>query len=98
MTSTVPISELNEMIGEFADLISAGMKRSVKKHCREYMLGIMIPPRSGERAYPIYLPLCPVATMVQLTGSSMTRFNTFLRRTIYLFENHGRRPSYAVHW
>jgi hypothetical protein len=32
------------MIGEFSDLMTAGMKKKVKKHFREYLLGMMIPP------------------------------------------------------
>lgn len=44
MTSTVSVAELTNNICQFADLMASGMKRSVRKHFREYMLGIMIPP------------------------------------------------------
>ena len=43
MTSTVSVAELTKHIGEFSDMMTAGMKRSVRKHFKEYMLGIMIP-------------------------------------------------------
>ena len=44
MTSTVSVAELTNNICQFADMMTAGMKRSVRKHFKEYMLGIMIPP------------------------------------------------------
>ncbi|MCL6090927.1 MAG: transposase [Candidatus Thermoplasmatota archaeon] len=44
MTSIASVAELTTMIGQFADKMSGGMKKSVRKHFREYLLGLMIPP------------------------------------------------------
>ena len=44
MTSKGSVASITNMISEFSDLMTAGMKKKVKKHFREYMLGIMIPP------------------------------------------------------
>ena len=35
---------LTTNIREFSDMMTAGMKRSVRKHFYEYLLGILIPP------------------------------------------------------
>ena len=43
MTSTVSVAELTKHIGEFSDNMTLGMKRSVRKHFKEYMLGIIVP-------------------------------------------------------
>ncbi len=50
MTSTVSVAELTKHIGEFSDTMTAGMKRSVRKHFREYLLGIMIPPENRRKS------------------------------------------------
>ena len=50
MTSTVSVAELTNNICQFADLMASGMKRSVRKHFREYMLGIMIPPENRRKS------------------------------------------------
>ena len=50
MTSTVSVAELTKGIGEFSDNMTSGMKRSVRKHFREYMLGIMIPPENRRKS------------------------------------------------
>ena len=50
MTSTVSVAELTKHIGEFSDMMTAGMKWSVRKHFREYLLGIMIPPEFSRKS------------------------------------------------
>ena len=50
MTSTVSVAELTKHISEFSDMMTAGMKRSVRKHFKEYMLGIMIPPEFSRKS------------------------------------------------
>ena len=50
MTSTVSVAELTKRIGEFSDNMTCGMKRSVRKHFREYLLGIMIPPENRRKS------------------------------------------------
>ena len=50
MTSTVSVAGLTKGIGEFSDMMTSGMKRSVRKHFREYMLGIMIPPENRRKS------------------------------------------------
>ena len=50
MTSTVSVAELTKHIGEFTDTMTAGMKRSVRKHFKEYMLGIMILPEFSRKS------------------------------------------------
>lgn len=50
MTSTVSVAELTKSIGEFSDMMTAGMKRSVRKHFKEYMLGIIIPPENRRKS------------------------------------------------
>ncbi len=44
MTSVGSVASITKMIGEFSDLMTAGMKKKVRKHFREYLLGMMIPP------------------------------------------------------
>ena len=84
MTSTVPVSELNEMIGEFAVLISAGMKRSVKKHFREYMLGIMIPPEIRRKSKSNISVLVSGSKQGTINREFHDSIQHFLRRTIYI--------------
>jgi hypothetical protein len=43
MTSIVSVAELTKPIGKFSDMMTAGMKRSVRRHFKEYLLGIMLP-------------------------------------------------------
>ena len=50
MTSTGSVAELTKHIGEFSDMITSGMKRSVGKHFREYLLGIMLPPENRRKS------------------------------------------------
>jgi len=45
MTTNGSVASITKIIGDFADQMTLGMKKSVKKHFREYMLGIMIPPK-----------------------------------------------------
>ncbi|MHB1439786.1 MAG: transposase [Cuniculiplasma sp.] len=44
MTSVGSVASIAKMIGEFSDLMTTGMKKKVRKHFREYLLGMMIPP------------------------------------------------------
>ena len=44
MTSIGSVASITKIICDFADQMTLGMKKSVRKHFREYMLGIMIPP------------------------------------------------------
>lgn len=44
MTTKCFVASITKIIGDFADQMTLGMKKSVRKHFREYMLGIMIPP------------------------------------------------------
>ena len=48
MTSVGSVASITKMIGEFSDLMTAGMKKKVRKHFREYLLGMMIPPEIME--------------------------------------------------
>ena len=50
MTSTVSVAELTKTIDKFSDMMPAGMKRSVRKHIKEYMLGIMLPPENRRKS------------------------------------------------
>jgi hypothetical protein len=50
MTSTVSVAELTKRIGKFSDMMTCGMKKSVRKHFREYLLGIMIPPENRRKS------------------------------------------------
>jgi len=50
MTSTVSVAELTKPIGEFSDNMTSGMKRSVRKHFKEYMLGIMVPSENRRKS------------------------------------------------
>ena len=50
MTSTVSVAELTNNIYQFADIMTVGMKWSVRKHFREYMLGIMISPENTRKS------------------------------------------------
>ena len=44
MTSIGSVASITKTIGDFSDLMTAGMKKKVRKHFREYLLGMMIPP------------------------------------------------------
>ena len=44
MTTKGSVASITKIICDFADQMTLGMKKSVRKHFREYMLGIMIPP------------------------------------------------------
>lgn len=44
MTSVGSVASITKTIGDFSDLMTAGMKKKVRKHFREYLLGMMIPP------------------------------------------------------
>jgi hypothetical protein len=44
MTTKGSVASITKIIGDFADQMTLGLKKSVRKHFREYMLGIMIPP------------------------------------------------------
>ena len=44
MTSKGSVASITTMISEFSNLMTSGMKKKVRKHFKEYMLGIMIPP------------------------------------------------------
>ena len=50
MTSTVSVAELTKRIGKFSDTMTCGMKRSVRKHFREYLPGMMIPPENRRKS------------------------------------------------
>ena len=50
ITPAVSVAELTNNICQFADIMTVGMKKSVKKHFREYMLGIMIPPENRRKS------------------------------------------------
>jgi hypothetical protein len=50
MTSTVSVAELTKPIGDFSDLMTSGMRKTVRKHFKEYMLGIMIPPENRRKS------------------------------------------------
>jgi hypothetical protein len=50
MTSTVSVAELTKPIGDFSDLMTSGMNKTVRKHFKEYMLGIMIPPENRRKS------------------------------------------------
>ncbi len=50
MTSTVSVAELTKHIGEFSDMMTSGMKRSVRKHFEESMLGILILPENRNKS------------------------------------------------
>ena len=49
MTSTVSVAELTKPIREFSENMTFGMKRSVRKHFKEYMLGIIVPSEFGKK-------------------------------------------------
>ena len=44
MTTKCSVASITKIIGDFADQMTLGMKKSVRKRFREYMPGIMIPP------------------------------------------------------
>ncbi|MHB1440165.1 MAG: transposase family protein [Cuniculiplasma sp.] len=44
MTSVGSVASITKMIGEFSDLMTAGMNKKITKHFREYLLGMMMPP------------------------------------------------------
>jgi hypothetical protein len=50
MNSTVSVAELTKGIGEFSDNMTSGMKKTVRKHFKEYMLGIMVPSEFGRKS------------------------------------------------
>ena len=44
MTSIGSVASITKSIGEFSNIMTAGMEKKVRKHFREYLLGMMIPP------------------------------------------------------
>lgn len=44
MTTKGSVASITNIIGDFSDQMTAGMKKKVRKHFKEYLLGIMIPP------------------------------------------------------
>ena len=71
MTSTVSVAELTKPIGDFSDNMTSEMRKTVRKHFKEYMLGIMIPLRTGGRAYQTYRHLYQSMIRAQSTGYCM---------------------------
>jgi hypothetical protein len=49
-TSTVSVAELTKPIGDFSDNMTSRMNKTVRKHFKEYMLGIMIPPENRRKS------------------------------------------------
>ena len=44
MTIKGSVSSITKIIGDFSDQMTVCMKKNVRRHFREYLLGIMIPP------------------------------------------------------
>jgi predicted SpoU family rRNA methylase len=44
MTTKGSVASITKIIDDFAGQMTLGMKKNVRKHFREYMLGIMTPP------------------------------------------------------
>ena len=44
MTIKGSVSPITKIIGDFSDQMTVCMKKNVRRHFREYLLGIMIPP------------------------------------------------------
>ena len=50
MTSVGSVAYITKRIGEFSNLMTAGMEKNVRKHFREYLLGMMIPPEISRKS------------------------------------------------
>ncbi len=44
MTTRGSVAYITNTMGDFSDQMTMGMKKNVRKHFKEYLLGIMIPP------------------------------------------------------
>lgn len=44
MTTGCSVASIAKAIGDFSDQMTIGMKKTVRRHFREYLLGMMIPP------------------------------------------------------
>jgi len=50
MTSVGSVAYITKRIGDFSNLMTAGMEKNVRKHFREYLLGMMIPPEISRKS------------------------------------------------
>lgn len=53
MTINGSVSSITKTIGDFSDQMTVCMKKNVRRHFREYLLGIMIPPEIRRKSISI---------------------------------------------
>ena len=79
MTKRASVASITKIIGDFSDQLTLGMDKNVRKHFREYLLGMMIPPEIRRKS------ISNISSLVSLYNQSTINICAYFNTDFPLF-------------